>query len=556
MLSSLKISNYALIDELEVEFGNGLTIVTGETGAGKSIILGALSLLLGQRADTRSVHNEGRKTIVEAQLTNLSAEIENYLQNEDLCGDDTDGTLILRREISPSGRSRAFVNDVPVTLSQLANISNRLIDIHSQHQNARIASADYRLSMIDSVGITDELLHNYKEAFNLYLQLRIEYRKLKNQKDRERENEEFERFRLEQLNALKPKRGEQQALEREYQFLSNSEDIRSHLVGVWELMRADVDDSAISKLQSAYGELQKVPDEIFEDSDSRILDRLNAALVELSDISATVSAKIANAENIDERLEAVNKRLNELYEAQMRFKVSDTDTLVDIHEELLSHMEKSDDSDFRLKELGRKLKEEGEVLKRYADELSEHREASAKQFSRELEKMTMPLGLPNLKFEIRITRGKLGQNGQDHVDFLCTFNKNQPMLPVEKVASGGELSRLMLSMKSLVAGKMDLPTLILDEIDTGVSGAIADKMGEMMRQASQGIQVMAITHLPQVAAKGDSHFVVYKEDTEERTVTHLRRLTSDERVEVIAGMLSGADVDNAALMNARALLKI
>lgn len=557
MLSSLKISNYALIDNLDVDFTSGLTIITGETGAGKSIILGALSLLSGSRADARSIKNEGKKTLVEACFSELPISVKEILDRESLIAEDDPDTLIMRREISPLGRSRAFVNDIPVTLGIMQSISERLIDIHSQHQNSKIASPEYRLAILDSAGTPVSLITRYQEAFRKYVKLRNDYRQLKSKVFEIKENQEFLLFQLRQLDELLPVKGEQTRLEEQYRLLSNSEEIKEKLNEASSLLGPDTEDSIVAKMQDVVSALSKVPDSLFSitEGETGFVDRLQSALEEVKDIASTVSSRAAFSDEDGADLEKVGRRLNDLYEAQMRFKVSDTDSLVDLHEKIKRELQISDGTGENLKHLESEMKKAATVLKQTADELSDSRTQTADSLSEEIAALARPLGLQNLRFEVALERGKFTPSGQDTVSFLCAFNKNQTLRPAEEVASGGEMSRLMLAIKSMVAGRLELPTLILDEIDTGVSGAIADKMGQMMLSASQRLQVMAITHLPQVASKGNSHFKVYKEDTEDRTITRLAQLDYDQRVREIANMLSGEVIDEAALLNAKSLLE-
>ena len=552
MLSKLSINNYALINHIEIDFNHGLSIITGETGAGKSIILGALSMILGERADTSSIGNLGKKSIIEAVFD--VSELEDIKQFCDLHDLDIDDSqIILRRELSTIGRSRAFINDTPVSLQVLKELAIKLVDIHSQHQNQLISDSKYQLKVIDSIAENQDELVRYKTQFKKYVELRNKILKIKSKISLSRENEEFLKFQFDQLNRLNPKIGEQKDLESQLEILSNAESIKDELGFITSTLK-DNDNSIISQLNAVKTSVNKLSPEIVS-SDSEIKHRIENVLFELKDISETFSDCLSGI-NFDPTLIAkIDSRLNNIYEINRRFKVEVADELLGIKKEIERKLSEINTSDDDLMELEKELKSEGVRLKELANILTETRKKASSRFSDELMSEARHLGMQNIRFSVVITQGKMGFDGQDNVEFISTFNKNQEMQPISKVASGGEMSRIMLCIKSIVGSKMQMPTIIFDEIDTGVSGDIADRMGEMMKRISSNIQVITITHLPQVASKGLSHYKVYKSDDDNITTTNIVQLTDNERVMELAVMLSGSKVEKTAILNAQSLLK-
>lgn len=551
MLESLHISNYALIDSIDINFHKGLSIITGETGAGKSILLGALSLLLGNRADLKTIRDNKKKTIIEAVFTSTEAL---DIQPAEIVG-EPDGTIILRREIlASSGRSRSFVNDSPVTLPQLALIANKLIDIHSQHKNALISDSAFRLKIIDSSGDHQELITEYSDKFNHFISLRTRYRKLVSSQSKLKEEEDFLRFRLSQLNDFKPQKGEQSELERRYSILRDAENIKKHLETAAEAISMS-ENSAISKLSIIKDALSKIPKGCFcNNPENDLYGRIENVLIELKDIAQEIEHTFSGIEDSEDELSVVSGRLDKLYELQLQFKADSEDKLADIYDDLNARLASLDTDSDNIHSIEKEMKTAAAELKDAAQKLTEKRIKASENFSHKLTETAMQLGLPNLTFKAQVNKSKLTADGGDYVDFLCGFNKNSDLQPVEKIASGGEISRLMLSLKSVLADKLNIPTLIFDEIDTGVSGEIADKMGEMMMNLSSSLQIITITHLPQVAAKGTEHFKVFKQDTETSTHTAIKRLDKNERNIELAKMLSGSVVNDAAIKNAEALL--
>lgn len=552
MLESLTIKNYALIDDVSLRFFPGFTIVTGETGAGKSIMLGALALLLGERAESKAISDKTRKSVIEATFTDPDPRLQHEFERRGLEWNPRE--LIVRREVSPSGRSRAFVNDTPVTLPALSAVTGNLVDIHSQHSNIILSQSSSHLAIIDAFAGHGDLLAGYKADFARFVALRSKIRKIRERIEKNRENRDFIVFQLEQLDKIKPRDGELRQIEQEFDMLSDADQIREDLGEAYNILEAS-DRSAIDLIASVADSLSKVNMEIFtDDGGEELQKRLEFVRIELKDIAETVYDFLDRVGSDPARLSKVTARMNLLYDAIKHFKVSDESELVRLHADLAHRLDSIDNGEEDIAEMETEARNLARDLKEKAESLTESRRKAAEEFSRLLTATAMPLGLPNLRFEVGLTQGKLTAEGQDVAEFICSFNKNHPMQPMSRVASGGETARLMLSIKSIMAKCMNLPTVIFDEVDTGVSGEIADKMGEMMKSMGREMQVLAITHLPQVAAKGDSHFKVYKTDEEERTVSHVRLLGEEERVRELAAMLSGTTVNDAALLNARVLL--
>ena len=552
MLTNLIIKNYALIDDLNLSFLPGFTIITGETGAGKSIMLGALSLLLGERAESKAISDKTRKSVIEANFSSPNPELKKVFDENGLEWNPSE--LIVRREVSPSGRSRAFVNDTPVTLPILSAVTGNLVDIHSQHSNILLSQSSSHLSIIDAYAADGDLLHSYKEDFARYVSLRSRIKKIKARIEKNRENRDYIAFQLEQLDKIKPKEGELRQVEQEFDMLSDADQIREDLGEAYGFLDGG-ERSLNALLAETTAALGKVNLSLFaEDGGEELMKRLEVLRIELKDITETVYDYLEAVDSDPARLAKVTERMNTIYDAIKHFKVMDEKELVALHKDLQQRLYSIDNGDEDVSALEREARHLAKELKRKADLLSEVRREAADRFAALLTSTAIPLGLPNLRFDVALSQGKLTVDGQDTADFICSFNKNHSMQPMSRIASGGEIARLMLSIKSIMAKSMNLPTVIFDEVDTGVSGEIADKMGEMMHSMGGEMQVMAITHLPQVAAKGDSHYKVYKTDREDRTVSHVRRLESEERVRELAAMLSGSSVNEAALANARVLL--
>ena len=550
MLEFLHISNYALIDNIDIAFHPGFNVITGETGAGKSIILGALSLILGGRADTRVVSDPSRRSVIEAVFTvDGYDELKEYCQASDIEWDDD--RCILRREIAPAGRSRAFINDSPVPLTKLQGVALRLIDIHSQHQNQLLATPDFQLMVIDTLAGNKAKLAEYATRYNA---LRDAIRKLKAMRllvEKNREDEEFTRYQLDQLEDLALRPGEQEELENEKEVLNNLTSIKESLGrAISALSAANV--NAVDLLGEAAGACEYLGDVLPKNDD--IPGRLESARIDISDIASTL-------EDIDERLsadpnrlEAIDERLNTIYTLCHRHRLDNGDGLIALRDSLAKKLDELDNSGETLAELEKEARRAKALAKETAMEISESRKKEAVVFAENLRKVATPLGMKNLRVEVEVAPAEMTATGIDSVRFMVAFNKNQSLMPVGDTASGGEISRLMLSIKTIIASRMSLPSIIFDEIDTGVSGDVANRMAIMMRDISKSLQVTTITHLPQVASKGDTQYKVYKEDDEQSTHTRIRRLTPEERIDAIAEMLGGSEVNEAARQAAISLL--
>lgn len=552
MISRLSIENYALIERSVIDFGEGFIVITGETGAGKSIMLDALTLLMGARADTKAMGNKEKKTVVEGIFSNPDKSLQKLCEANGIDWDERE--MIIRREILPSGKSRSFVNDSPVNLSILGEVAEKLLDIHSQHSNTLLNRPQEQLAIIDSFGNNSGLLNDYRVIFKDYVALRNKIKKIREAKALGKENREFLLFRLEQLDKIKPKRGELALLEKEFEILGDADRIKSNLGEAYYNLGGG-NESALRQVQNAASIISDLDLTLLDpEENDNIIERLNNLKIELRDISDTLENYAEQINSDPVRYDKVQKRIGVLYETMKRFKVKDEEELANLYEQLKEELASLEDENSDESELESQLKLLAKDLKEKAEKLSESRLNAAEKFSRTIEKKISPLGLPNIKFKVDIEKGKMTSEGQDIITFLCSFNKNHVMQPISEIASGGEISRVMLGIKSLMAETINLPTVIFDEIDTGVSGEIAHKMGKMMKDMSGSFQVIAVTHLPQVAASGDSHYKVYKADDSEKTISHIRLLNHEERVKEIAGMLSGTTINEIALENAKILL--
>lgn len=549
MIESLTIQNYALIDKIELDFREGFNIITGETGAGKSIMLGALSMLLGNRADSKVVRDRDQKSIVEATFRLEDAEpIRAICSETDIDWDDT--SIILRREISPGGRSRSFINDSPVALSTLRDVAIHLVDLHSQHQNLLLASADYQLSILDSLMPDKSYIDLYRSAFEDYRNALRQYVKAKKAIESAKNEEEYIRYQLEKLIDADLVENEQEDLERERDILTNVAEIKNILNSLNEIFSesetslVDMSSQALQLSES----LSSLPE------GESIIQRIESVSIEIKDIASSIESIGAAVEMDPSRLEYIEDHLSDIYTLQRRHGVETVSELIALRESLSARLSAIDTADDRLHSLAAKAKRAKASAQEAANALTEQRKEIAAQFASELQSKALPLGMKNLRVEISVSPTDMSQSGADAVEFLFAFNKNQPLMPVKETASGGEISRLMLTVKSILADKMNLPSIIFDEIDTGVSGEVAVKMGQMMKQISKRIQVVAITHLPQVAALGDIHFKVFKQDSEASTSTRVVTLDESKRIGEIAMMLSGDSKNAAAIDAAKSLL--
>ena len=557
MLQSLTIDNYALIQHLEFQPGAGLTVITGETGAGKSIIMGALGLILGQRADAKSVRNGATKCVIEASFDIAQYNLEDYFRQNDLEYDAH--ATIIRREIYATGKSRAFVNDIPVQLQMLKELGQSLIDIHSQHQNLLLGQDSFQLGVLDSLARNQYELGQYRTVYSELSALRRQIRKLREEAEKNAQEADYIRYQYAQLEDADLQPGEQEELEAEQERLAHAEEIKSGLIALHDGLDGE-GDSIISQLkaisQRAH-ELIHIYPEIKE-----IAERLESDYIDLKDIADDVEGQSDDVSFDPQRFEQVEERLSQLYSLFKKHGRQNVDELIALRDELAEKMEHIDGSDSEIEELEAQNKQLTAQASKCAAALTATRRQAAELLQQALVEKVSYLGMPNVRFEAHIDpmlsektgRTTYGPNGSDTISFLFSANKNQPLKPAGEVASGGEISRLMLSIKSLVASARTLPTIIFDEIDTGVSGDIADRMGQVMKELSQHLQVITITHLPQVAGKGDQHFRVYKQDEADTTITHITQLNADERLHEVARMLSGSDITPEALANARTLI--
>lgn len=551
MLKHLYIRNYALIDELDIDFPAGFSVITGETGAGKSIILGAIGLLVGNRADIKSIKPGAKKCVIEAQFGIAEYGLEPLFTDNDIDFDPDE--CIVRRELSATGKSRSFVNDSPAPLQFLRQLGDKLIDIHSQHQNLLLQKEDFQLGVVDIIAHDDKQKELYSKSFNEYEKAKKALTDLQKSIEKARENEEFLRFQYNELQTAQLSNGIQEELEQESAALSHSEDIKSALFNADNILNADVDGivgrtgeaaDALHGIESVYPKVKE------------LADRLDSAKVELADIAADVSADTDNVDFDPARLDEVNARLDNIYSLEQKHHVNTVAELIKIRDEIEKQLDGIDDGDNQLGELQKRVDDTSAACKKEATKLSALRKKAATEVEKQMSSRLIPLGMPNVRFKVDIQKKELSADGTDRILFLFSANKSTDLMPVAEVASGGEIARVMLSLKAMISGAVNLPTIIFDEIDTGVSGAIASKMAQLMKEmANAGRQVIAITHLPQIAAMGEAHYKVEKEETDTGTTSHMRRLTDDERISAIAAMLSGDNITEAALQNARELMR-
>lgn len=551
MIGHLHISNYALISSLDLNFGPGMNIITGETGAGKSIILGALGLVMGMRSDSKAVRTGATKAVIEVEfdITGL-VEVSTWLDKN--IEDNPSGVCIMRREISAKGNSRAFINDTPTTLDQMQTLSSMLLDVHTQHQNLSLSDNRYQLSVIDSVAGTNNVLKQYQEAYHTYRQALDEYARVRDTAERYRADEEYIAYQLEQINELGLVPHEQEDLERERDRAANATTTREHLEATNNSLNTG-DGGIIAALTTAIehlGQLQENYDDALD-----LASRLMGVRTEINDIADTVADHLA-AMTVDTMpLEEIEDRLSKIYSLETRHNVETSDMLIERAKQLQERIDIIHDNNGTLARLENNAKQAKKQAVIIARQLTKMRTESALKFGEALVELARPLGLFNLRCDILISKSKLTPFGMDQIDFRFAFNKNQPLMSVGKTASGGEISRLILAIKAIVSEYANMPTLIFDEVDTGVSGEIATRMGRMMEKISRHTQIIVITHLPQVASQPGRHFCVYKEDDETSTNTNVKQLTEKERIDEIAKMLGAGAGDNAAHNNAVSLIE-
>ena len=552
MLKQLYIKNFTLIDELDITLHPGFSVITGETGAGKSIILGAIGLLLGQRADSKSIKQGTDRCVIEAHFDLTRYELKTLFDDNEIDYDGED--TIIRRELTAAGKSRAFINDTPVPLAMLKELGERLVDVHSQHQNLLLNKQDFQLSVVDIIANDSKELTEYQQSFSLLASLNAKLQTLKDDIERNRQNQDFLQFQYDELDNARLTPGEQEELEQTSETMSHAEDIKSAL---YEASHALDDDNtgAVGQVRTALGALRNISKVMPRTEE--LAERLDTCHIELRDIADEVNSLLENTDFDPAELDRINERLDRLYELEKKYHAETVDDLIlqrDALKEKLAGIENSDEAVNELESKRRQLREK---CQKQADMLTKKRQKACQEIEKQLRQRLVPLGMPNVRFEVTISQGALGHSGQDEVCFLFSANTSTPLQPVAQVASGGEIARVMLSLKAMISGAVKLPTIIFDEIDTGVSGKIAEKMAEMMQEMGrQDRQVISITHLPQIAALGSHHYRVSKEETREGTSSRMQELTGDERIREIAQMLSGSDVSEAAIENAKQLLKL
>ena len=552
MLKHLYIKNFTLIDELDISLYEGFSVITGETGAGKSIILGAIALLLGQRADSKNIKQGADKCVIEAHFDLSRYDMKPFFDENDIEFDAED--CIIRRELTAAGKSRAFINDTPVALSMLKELGDQLMDVHSQHQNLLLNKQDFQLEVVDIIANDATQLAQYQRTYAEYQSAEKELAEMMFAIERNRENCDFLKFQYEELDNAKLQEGEQEELEQRSETMEHSEDIKSALyttdnalsaeqVGVIESLRSSL--SALRGIENVYPEV------------SELIERIDCSYIDLKDVSHEISSLLDSVDFDPSELDQVNSRLDRIYELEKKYHVDTVEELIAKRDELHVQLEAIENGDESLDELkARRRKLEAQARKE-AEVLTKLRTKAAKTIEAEMQKRLVPLGMPHVRFSISLTPTELAANGADKVSFLFSANTSTPLQPVSQVASGGEIARVMLSLKAMISGAVKLPTIVFDEIDTGVSGKTAEMMAQIMKEmGGNGRQVISITHLPQIAALGSVHYKVEKNETANGTTSRMRLLTADERVKEIAQMLSGSDITEAAIQNAKALLNI
>ena len=552
MLRSLYIQNYALIEKLDISFGAGFSVITGETGAGKSIILGAIGLLLGQRAEVKAIRQGASKCVIEARFDISAYGMEPFFEDNEL---EYEEECILRREVYASGKSRAFINDTPASLVQMKELGEQLIDVHSQHQNLLLNKEGFQLNVLDILSHNDEQLSAYQSLYREWKQAQQELADLIARAEQNKADEDYIRFQLEQLEEANLSAGEQEELEQETDMLSHAEEIKAGLFRVGQLLTSD-EGGLLAGLKESLNTmlgLQKVYSPA-----TGLAERLESTYIELKDVSQEVSSQEEDVEFNPDRLEEVNDRLNLIYTLQQKHRATTVEELLTLAEEYAAKLAAITSYDERIGELTTLCDTLYNKVRKQAAVLTKARTGAAREVEKQMASRLVPLGMPNVRFQVEMgIRKEPGVHGEDTVNFLFSANKNGSLQNISSVASGGEIARVMLSIKAMIAGAVKLPTIVFDEIDTGVSGEIADRMADIMQEmGEQDRQVISITHLPQIAARGCAHYKVYKQDNETETNSHIRRLADEERVEEIAHMLSGATLTEAALNNAKALLGI
>ena len=552
MLKHLYIKNFALIDILDIDLYPGFSVITGETGAGKSIVLGAIGLLLGQRADLKTLKQGADRCVIEAHFDLSRYQMEAFFEENDIEYDAED--CIIRRELTAAGKSRAFINDTPVQLSMLKELGERLVDVHSQHQNLLLNKQDFQMSVLDIIADDAKQLTAYQESYDAYHQAANELEALKEEIERNRQNVDFLQFQYQELANARLQPGEQEELEQKSETMTHSEEIKSALYEADNALQAD-ETGIVTQLRSAMNALKGIGRVLPEAEE--LATRMDSTYIELKDIAGEVSGLMDDVDFDPAELDTVNERLDHLYDLQKKYHAEDTEALIAQRDSLQQQLENLDNSDEALREREQQVAQLKTQCQQLADALTKLRMKAAKTVEKEMQQRLVPLGMPNIRFQISIIQEGLAANGQDKVAYLFSANTSTPLQPVSQVASGGEIARVMLALKAMISGAVKLPTIIFDEIDTGVSGKIAEKMAEIMHEmGSHERQVISITHLPQIAALGSAHYKVEKEETAQGTTSKMALLTPEERITEIAQMLSGSKVTDAAIQNAKQLLRL
>ena len=552
MIKTLYIRNFTLIEELSMQLYPGFSVITGETGAGKSIILGAIGLLLGNRADSKTIKQGAERCTIEAHFDISRYDLRNFFDENDIDYDDED--CILRRELTATGKSRAFINDTPVPLTLMRELGEQLVDVHSQHQNLLLQKEDFQLGVLDIIADDHKQLIDYQVAYDSYRESLRRLEQMQAEIEQSRKNEDFVRFQYQELHAAALKSGEQEELEQQADMLNHAEEIKQAFFETDNLLSAE-NTGIVSQLKRAFSSIKSV-EKVFPKTEN-MAERIDSAYIELKDVAAEISSLLESIDFDPAQLDAVNERLDNLYTLQKKYHVATTEELIEKEKQLaeqLSHIENSDDE---LKELEEQTAACLKKAEQLAQQLTRMRKDAAKVVEKQMLERLVPLGIPYIRFGVNLTSKPLAADGADKVSFLFSANTSTPMQPVSQVASGGEIARVMLSLKAMISGAVKLPTIIFDEIDTGVSGKIAEKMALMMQEmGNKDRQVISITHLPQIAARGNHHYKVFKLETPQGTQTQMKQLEPDERIHEIAQMLSGESVTEAALQNSRELLGV
>lgn len=551
MLKQLYIKNFTLIDTLDIQLYPGFSVITGETGAGKSIILGAIGLLLGQRADSKSIKHGADKCVIEAHFDLSKYDMQAFFDENDIEFDAAD--TIVRRELTAAGKSRAFVNDTPVALTVLKELGEQLVDVHSQHQNLLLQKQDFQLSVVDIIADDTKQRQAYAEAFAAYHEAMRQLEELKADIERNRQNVDFLQFQFNELSTARLVDGEQEELEQKSETMTHAEDIKSALYEADNALSGDAT-GIVASLRTAANALKGISHVL--PAAAELAERMETAYIELKDVAQEVSGSLERVDFDPAELDSVNDRLDRISDLQKKYHADTVAELLDLQKDLQQKLANIENSDDALQTLQTKCEQLKADCQRQADALTKLRTKAAKQIEKEMLQRLEPLGMPNVRFAIAIDRAELSRSGQDKVSFLFSANTSTPLQPVAQVASGGEIARVMLSLKAMISGAVKLPTIIFDEIDTGVSGKIAEQMAQMMQEMGcGGRQVLSITHLPQIAARGAAHYKVAKAEAAGGTTSTMKELTADERVNEIAQMLSGSDITAAAIQNAKELLK-